>query len=70
MTDRHALHLAEVLQMALYPTRHPASEPYPETDSIAAHESAIRTSMTRTALGLGAVAAGAALLWQLARSHR
>ena len=62
MTHRRALHLAEVLEMALEPELQFA-EPYPESALSEQHESAIRKSMRTTGLGLGAVAAGGLLLW-------
>jgi FAD/FMN-containing dehydrogenase/Fe-S oxidoreductase len=63
-TDRHALHLAEVIQMALNGER---PEPYPELRRIQRHQTAVRNSMTRAALGLSGVAAAGALLWALSR---
>ncbi len=67
-TARHALHLAEVLQMALDPPSQEATL-FPESSLIREREREIRSSMQRSALGLGAVAAGALLLARLARSH-
>ena len=64
-TGRHALHLAEVLQMAINGA--PASDPYPESHSVRRHESDVRASMQRTGLGLGAVAASAFLMWAISR---
>jgi FAD/FMN-containing dehydrogenase/Fe-S oxidoreductase len=78
-TDRHALHLAEVLQMALneatetpegFPMFDPAPRHYPEDRWVRPHQAAIRMSMKRTGLAVTAVAAGAALLWSLARKCR
>jgi FAD/FMN-containing dehydrogenase/Fe-S oxidoreductase len=75
-TDRHALHLAEVLQMALreatetpegYPLFDPAPRHYPEDAWVRPHEAAIQKSMKRTGLAIAGIAAGAALLWALAR---
>jgi FAD/FMN-containing dehydrogenase/Fe-S oxidoreductase len=60
---RHALHLAEVLQMALSggpPTVHP----YPESSSIGQRDAEITHSMKRAAVTLAASAAGAVLLWK------
>ena len=85
-TGRHALHLAEVLQMALntpLPPCHsdrsrsasdgaveePAVGPYPESARVRDREAAVRSSMTRAGLGLGAIATGALMLWQLSRRH-
>jgi FAD/FMN-containing dehydrogenase/Fe-S oxidoreductase len=75
-TDRHALHLAEVLQMALHEsTETPEGMPlfdaaphhYPEDAWVRPHEAAIQKSMKRTALTVAGVTAGAALLWTLAK---
>ena len=68
-TGRHALHLAEVLQMALDPTSQLASNPYPESKQVRQRDTEVRASMQRTGLGLGAIAAGTLLLWQLARNR-
>ncbi|MGA7364573.1 MAG: heterodisulfide reductase-related iron-sulfur binding cluster, partial [Candidatus Sulfotelmatobacter sp.] len=71
-SSRHALHLAEVLQMAL---RHPdeaphsASGPYPESAQARERDAEVFQSMKRAGLGLAAVAAGAALLWEFSRSR-
>jgi len=74
-TDRHALHLAEVLQMALreatetpegFPMFEPAPQHYPEDAWVRPHEAAIQRSMKRTGLAVAGIAAGAALLWALA----
>jgi FAD/FMN-containing dehydrogenase/Fe-S oxidoreductase len=74
LTDRHALHLAEVLQMALNPALQAPSDPYsddpyPESASVRQREAEVRASMRRTGLSLAAAATGAALLWQLSRNH-
>ena len=75
-TDRHALHLAEVLQMALHeatespegiPLFDAAPQHYPEDAWVRPHEAAIQKSMKRTGLAVAGVAAGAALLWALAK---
>jgi FAD/FMN-containing dehydrogenase/Fe-S oxidoreductase len=77
-TDRHALHLAEVLQMALreasetpegFPRFDPAPRHYPEDAWVRPHEAAIDKSMKRTGLVVAGVAAGAALLFALARKR-
>jgi Fe-S oxidoreductase len=65
-TGRHALHLAEVLQMALDPYQI-ANDPYPESARVRERNSEVRSSMKRAALGLGALAAGGSLLWRLGR---
>ncbi|MFZ1918022.1 MAG: FAD-linked oxidase C-terminal domain-containing protein [Terriglobales bacterium] len=75
-TDRHALHLAEVLQMALrestetpegFPLFDAAPRHYPEDAWVRPHQEAIQRSMKRTGLAVAGIAAGAALLWTLAR---
>ena len=75
-TDRHALHLAEVLQMALrestetpegIPLFDAAPRHYPEDAWVRPHEEAIRKSMKRTGLAMAGMAAGAALLWTIAK---
>src|SRR5438876_6180462 len=66
-SDRHALHLAEVLQMASAGASEVAADPYPESAGVRQRRAEIRASMTRTGIGLGALAAGGLLLWQLAR---
>jgi len=77
-TDRHALHLAEVLQMALreaaetpegYPMFDPAPQHYPEDAWVRPHRAAIEKSMKRTGLAVAGIAAGAALLLTLARKR-
>jgi hypothetical protein len=61
-TNRRALHLAEVLQMALQsPTESPA--PYPESAFARRHDQEIRGSMTRAGIGFGLAVAGGLGLW-------
>jgi FAD/FMN-containing dehydrogenase/Fe-S oxidoreductase len=62
-TDRHALHLAEVLQIAL--NGQSISHPYPESASVRQRELEVRRSMRGTAFGLGAFAVAALLFWKL-----
>jgi FAD/FMN-containing dehydrogenase/Fe-S oxidoreductase len=75
-TDRQALHLAEVLQMALrestetpegLPPFDAAPRHYPEDAWVIPHEEAIQKSMKRTGLALAGTAAAAALLWSIAK---
>ena len=77
-TDRHALHLAEVLQMALressetpegFPMFDPAPSHYPEDAWVRPHEAAIQKSMKRAGLAVAGIAAGAALLMSLSRKR-
>jgi hypothetical protein len=67
-TGRHALHLAEVLQMALDPSQ-PAADLFPESAIVNQREAEVRSSMKRAGLGLGAITAGALLLWQFSRNR-
>ncbi len=75
-TDRHAFHLAEVLQMALresietpegFPLFDPAPRHFPEDAWVMPHQAAINKSMKRTGLAMAGMAASAALLWAIAR---
>jgi len=61
-TDRHALHLADVIQMALHGE---AMGPYPEAAEVRRQEAEVHRSMQRSTLALAGVAAGAVLLWAL-----
>ncbi|MGA7506035.1 MAG: FAD-linked oxidase C-terminal domain-containing protein [Candidatus Sulfotelmatobacter sp.] len=67
-TSRRAMHLAEILQMALN-GENLGAEPYPESARVARHEIEVTRSMKRAGAGLAASLAGAALLWELYRSH-
>jgi FAD/FMN-containing dehydrogenase/Fe-S oxidoreductase len=77
-TDRHALHLAEVLQMALreaaetpegFPLFDPAPQHYPEDAWFRPHQAAIQKSMKRTGLAVAGITAATALLLALARKR-
>jgi len=68
-TARHALHLAEVLQMALNPASEAASDPHPESLLIRQRNAEVQASMKRAGIGLGALATGGLLLWQLTRNR-
>ncbi len=59
---RHALHVAEVLQMALRGEAECDSNPYPESTRVRRHEAELSKSMQRAGLGVAAIAAGA-LFW-------
>jgi FAD/FMN-containing dehydrogenase/Fe-S oxidoreductase len=67
-TTRRALHLAEVLQMALDPSGE-SDDPFPESARTREHDAEIRSSMTRAGLGLGGLAAGGLLLWAATRKR-
>jgi Fe-S oxidoreductase len=65
-TDRHALHLAEVIAMALQGST-VRGDGYPEASQVARRNAAVDRSMKRAALGVAAMTAGVALLWGLGR---
>jgi Fe-S oxidoreductase len=67
-TSRRALHLAEVLQMALTPTLQ-KSEPYPESAQVREQEAELRQSMMKAGMAAGSLAAAGLLLWRLARKN-
>ena len=63
-TDRHSLHLAEVIADALKGP--PAADgAYPETPHVARRQAELERSMKKAGLALAGVAAGGALLWWL-----
>src|SRR5581483_3574604 len=64
-TDRHALHLAEVIQMAL--NEGVPQGTYPESSRVQSRRDGVQDSMKKAAIGLTAVTAAAALLWKLNR---
>jgi Fe-S oxidoreductase len=66
-TDRQALHLAEVLQMAIHDGPPGPEGSYPEKHIVRQREAETRRSMQRSGLAIAGLAAGAALLWQLAK---
>jgi Fe-S oxidoreductase len=67
-TDRHALHLAEVILLALHGAEQSTS--YPERPRIDRMQREVRRSMARAAsAAAGAVAAGA-ILWAFSRKYR
>ena len=68
-TGRHALHLAEVLQMALQPSNEDQDDPYPESRMVRQRDAELLASMKRAGLGLGALAAGSLLLWAANRKR-
>ncbi len=78
-TDRHALHLAEVLQMALressqspdgYQAFDGAPENYPEDAWVRPHQAAIRKSMRRSGLAVAGLAVGLGLCLSLRKRWR
>jgi FAD/FMN-containing dehydrogenase/Fe-S oxidoreductase len=65
-SPRHALHLAEVLQMALNEPENVssrASHPYPESSRVRRDEALVSQSMKGAGMGLAALATGVGLLW-------
>jgi len=68
-TTRHALHLAEVLQLALHPSVMDKDAPYPESKAVRQREQEIRASMTRAAKGVVAAAAAGLATWLLTRKR-
>jgi hypothetical protein len=66
-TGRHALHVAEVLQMALQPSALDIDDPYPESHAIRDQQQEVTASMKRAAVTVGAVAAASLLLWRANR---
>jgi FAD/FMN-containing dehydrogenase/Fe-S oxidoreductase len=66
-TNRRALHLAEVLQMALQPSALDKDDPYPESRLVRDREAEIHASMKQAAKGVGAVAAAGLLAWAITR---
>ena len=63
-TDRHALHLAEVIAIALKGPLQPDGT-YPEQPQVDKRQAELDRSMKRAGLAVAGVAAGAALLWWL-----
>ena len=67
-SDRHALHLAEVIQMALNGELVDTCA-YPEAERVDRRRAQIQHSMKRAAITTAGVAAGGALLWSLVRKR-
>ena len=66
-TDRHAFHLAEIIQMALEEGPQGISGAYPEQGMVGRRRAAVASSMKRAGLGLAAIATAGGLLWASAR---
>jgi Fe-S oxidoreductase len=66
-TDRHALHLAEVIQMALPDEPQARKGSYPEQARVQQQSREMRNSMKKSALALAGIAGGAALFWAWTR---
>jgi hypothetical protein len=74
-SPRRALHLAEVLQMAMATPANPniadadSFQPYPESALTHQRETEVFQSVRRAGIGLGALIAGGALLWRVSRNR-
>ena len=69
-TNRHALHLAEVISMAAQDGSTEIGELYPERAQVERRQAQLKRSMTRAGLGVAGIATGSALLWALGRPGR
>jgi len=69
-TDRHGLHLAEVIKMALACGPDRSSQSYPERLRVREREKAVRASMVRAGLSVAGIAVGGGLLWRLTRGRK
>jgi FAD/FMN-containing dehydrogenase/Fe-S oxidoreductase len=69
-TDRQALHLAEVLEMALVEGPAGPEGSYPERHLVREREEAIQRNMRHTGLALAGLATAGALLWSWSSSNR
>jgi Fe-S oxidoreductase len=65
LTDRHALHLAQVFQMALHPES--VNGGHPESRWIGMRQSAVNASMTRAGITLAGAAALGIAAWAISR---
>jgi hypothetical protein len=65
LTERHALHLAQVIQMALRPDVE--KQPYPESASVQSRQSDVTASMRRSAIALAGVSALGIAIWTASR---
>jgi Fe-S oxidoreductase len=68
-TSRRALHLAEVLQLALRPSAMDKDDPYPESRAVREQEAEIRASMKQAGIAAGTIAAAGFLTWALTRNR-
>jgi Fe-S oxidoreductase len=68
-TSRRALHLAEVLQLALQPSAMDKDDPYPESRAVREQEAEIRASMKQAGIAAGTIAAAGFLTWALTRNR-
>jgi len=68
-TDRRAMHVAEVLQMALQPSALDKDDPYPESRAVREYDAAIRASMKQAGVAAGAIAVAGLLFWASIRNR-
>ncbi|HVO59879.1 MAG TPA: FAD-linked oxidase C-terminal domain-containing protein [Terriglobales bacterium] len=68
-TDRHALHLSEVIQMALKKGLSDIAGAYPERETVDRREGAVRKSMFRAGSAVAGLALAGAVLWGLSRQR-
>jgi FAD/FMN-containing dehydrogenase/Fe-S oxidoreductase len=68
-TTRHALHVAEILQLALHPSALDRDDPYPESRAVRDREQEIRASMRRAGITAGAIAAAGLVTWAFTRNR-
>ncbi len=68
-SDRRALHLAEVLQMALRGAAEAVADPYPESSLVRQRQADVDLSIKRAGLALAATVAGGFLLWEMSKRH-
>lgn len=66
-TERQALHLAEVIQMALHQNENDNGKEYPEQDYLAAHKPGASLSLVEVGLLVGAAALLTAGMIRLSR---
>ncbi len=66
-TDRHALHLAEVMQLALRHGPYGPGGNYPESDLVEERKAALRKSAVRTGVALAGIALAGLVLWKAKR---
>ncbi len=66
-TDREALHLAEVIQMALREESPAPAGTFPEQARVQRRATELQWSMGRAAFAVAGIAAGATLLWSITR---
>jgi FAD/FMN-containing dehydrogenase/Fe-S oxidoreductase len=64
-TDRHALHPAELLRMAMCNSAEAVAEPLPEQNMVAERRHAVQSSMLKALALLAGTIAGGMLLWRI-----